>query len=380
MRVLICHERFIGRFGADRVFLILARRLRQMGAHVTLMGGRFDDELAAEAADARIETPLDRPAQELEDRTVEWLSQKWAPQLAPWEVPDLIVVGGWPFFSAIPIFRAVSPRVLFIDCGVVPLEGFGGEQLKVLQQLRELRTRFLRYCTHISPISRFLLRTQSLPQAGPQTRCAPVLLGVDHLDDVRTTAPLPERVAELVAEGRRLILLLGRFEAQGYKNSPAGFTFLDQLRCLEADSTLLVLEKENRLPIPSHLKPHVVGLGHPDDAGLVAVMRHVHLGVSVSKWEGFNLPFAEMFWLGKPALAFDVAAHPEVAIDPWFLARDMPDMVARAAWILQNGRMVPTLDDERVAAYRQRFTWQGFVDETVRLAGIDPRVLPAFSR
>jgi hypothetical protein len=345
MRVLICHERFIGRFGADRVFLILARRLRQMGAHVTLMGGRFDDELAAEAADARIETPLDRPAQELEGRTVEWLSQKWASQLAPWQAPDLIVVGGWPFFSAIPIFRAVSPRVLFIDCGVVPLEGFGGEQLKVLQQLRELRTRFLRYCTHISPISRFLLRTQSLPQAGPQTRCAPVLLGVDHLDDVRTTAP-----------------------------------FLDQLRCLEADSTLLVLEKANRLPIPSHLKPHVVGLGHPDDAGLVTVMRHVHLGVSVSKWEGFNLPFAEMFWLGKPALAFDVAAHPEVAIDPWFLARDMPDMVARAAWILQKGRMVPTLDDERVAAYRQRFTWQGFVEETVRLAGIDPRILPAFAR
>jgi hypothetical protein len=242
MRVLICHERFIARFGADRVLLILARRLRALGAHVTLMGARFDDALLDGVADVRLDTPLDVRAQELEERTAQWLASEWAPTLAPGEAPDLVIVGGWPFFSAIPLFRALSRRVLFIDCGVVPEEGYGETQRFLLRRLTELRKRYLRYCTDIAANSRFTLESQAIPQAGPGVRCAAVLNGVDHVDEMPVNAPLPDAVSRLIDEGRRLVLLLGRFETVGYKNSAASFRVLDHLRTIEPQATMLALE------------------------------------------------------------------------------------------------------------------------------------------
>ena len=181
MRVLICHERFIARFGADRVLLILARRLREVGAHVTLMGARFDNDLLSDAADDVIVTPLDVAAPQLEERTLEWLCAEWANRLGVDEAPDLVIVGGWPFFTAIPLFRTMCRRVLFIDCGVVPEDGYSEGHRQLLRRLVALRKKFLPYCTHISANSRFTLESQSLPQAGPRVDCLPVLNGVDHL-------------------------------------------------------------------------------------------------------------------------------------------------------------------------------------------------------
>jgi glycosyltransferase involved in cell wall biosynthesis len=377
MRVLICHERFIGRFGADRVLLILARRFRELGAHVTLMGARFDDALVAPAADACIVTPLDVRAPELEARTRGWLADTWARSIAAGQEPDLVIVGGWPFFTAIPLFRALSRRVLFIDCGVVPEEGYASSHRALLRHLVDVRTKFLPYCTHIAANSRFTMRSQSLPQAGRGVRCAAVLNGIDHLADVQGEAELPADVQELMRDGRRLILLLGRFEPVGYKNSAAAFAVLELLRTVEPGATLLVLEPPERVRAPSSLTDHVRGIGYPDDAGLLALMRHVELGLSVSAWEGFNLPLAEMFWLGKPALAFDVAAHPEVVFDRWYLAAGVEEMSAKAAWVLQGASVVPPIDGPALTRYQQRFTWDHFVEEIVDLVELDPRLLPA---
>ena len=379
MRVVICHERFLARFGADRVLLILARRLRQLGAHVTLMGGRFDESVLADAADARIVTPLDTAAPELEERTRDWLCREWTPGLGLDDAPDLVIVGGWPFFSAIPLFRAIAKRVLFIDCGVVPEEGYAAPQRALLRQLTMLRTRFLRDCTHIAANSRFTLESQSLPQAGPAVACAAVLNGIDHLADAPASASLPDALEAQLQAHQALILLLGRFEPVGYKDSGAAFQVMERVRLLYPSCGLLVLESPERLAVPPSLAPHVIGLGHPDDSTLMALMRRVDLGWSVSQWEGFNLPLAEMFWLGKPAVAFNLAAHPEVVPDPWFLAEDVSEMAAKTAWILRQVPVVPPLTDENLRAYRQRFTWDHFVEETIRLVGLDERLLPIFA-
>jgi glycosyltransferase involved in cell wall biosynthesis len=380
MRVLICHERFIARFGADRVLLILARRLREAGAHVTLMGARFDNDLLSDAADEVIITPLDVVAPQLEERTLEWLCSEWANRLAIDEGPELVSVGGWPFFTAIPLFRTMCRRILFIDCGVVPEDGYSEGHRQLLRRLVALRKKFLPYCTHISANSRFTLESQSLPQAGPRVDCAPVLNGVDHLQPfVGSSLDLSTELEARLAVHRRNVLLLGRFEPVGYKNSGAAFEVLEQLLTVEPSTMMLVLEPPDRITVPASLEGHVVGIGYPDDRDLLTLMRRVDLGLSVSRWEGFNLPLAEMFWLGKPALAFNLAAHPEVVPDPWFLADDVADMAAKAAWLLQGGSIAPALDAPVLAAYRQRFTWDRFVEETVRLVGFDTRLLPSSS-
>jgi glycosyltransferase involved in cell wall biosynthesis len=67
---------------------------------------------------------------------------------------------------------------------------------------------------------------------------------------------------------------------------------------------------------------------------LQGVMAQVDAGVSVSLWEGFNLPLAEMQWIGKPVVVFDAGAHPEVVAHPYFLAPDVELLVERLAGCL----------------------------------------------
>jgi glycosyltransferase involved in cell wall biosynthesis len=180
---------------------------------------------------------------------------------------------------------------------------------------------------------------------------------------------VPHVLSDLEARGRPAILLLGRFEPLGYKNSAAAFDVLSAVHAVDPRPALLVLEPPERLDVPRALRPHVFGLGYPSDAALVEVMRRCALGWSVSQWEGFNLPLAEMFWLQRPALAFDLAAHPEVVPDRWFLARDAADMAARTLLVLQGSGAVPVLDDRTLTDYRCFFTWDRFVREIFDLIG-----------
>ena len=371
MRVLICHERFIGRYGADRVLLILARAFRAAAAHVTLMGARFDDDAIAGAADEVIASPFDVAAPELEARTAGWVAREWDMGAASGSGYDLVVVGGWPFFSATPCFRAIAPRVLFVDCGVVPDAGYSESTRRLLRQLVTLRRRFLPACTHVAANSRFTMRSQASADAGSDVSCDAVLNGVDHLPVADAgCADVPSVLRELEAQGRPAVLLLGRFEPVGYKDSSAAFDVLSAVHLVDPSPALLVLEPHEQLEIPSRMRSHVFGIGYPSDAALVAVMRRCALGWSVSRWEGFNLPLAEMFWLARPALAFDLAAHPEVVPDRWFLARDTADMAARTLLVLQGSRAVPALDDRALADYRAFFTWERFVREIGALVGL----------
>ena len=58
-------------------------------------------------------------------------------------------------------------------------------------------------------------------------------------------------------------------------------------------------------------------------------MANAQLGLSVSHWEGFNLPLAEMQQLRKPVLVLNIGAHPEVVADARQLCADEHDMAAR---------------------------------------------------
>lgn len=58
--------------------------------------------------------------------------------------------------------------------------------------------------------------------------------------------------------------------------------------------------------------------------------------ISTSIWEGFILPIAEMQQSSVPVLAYNVAAHPEVIIDPW-LCVDTQEIITKSIFIINNG-------------------------------------------
>jgi glycosyltransferase involved in cell wall biosynthesis/cephalosporin hydroxylase len=371
MNVLLCNERLLFRFGMDRVLLLLAEQLTALGHRVTAVANRCD-RAVLEAVVARV---IDVPPQSgeylaLDDRTRAWLEGAWNASFPPGTAPDLAIVGGWPFFSAIPWLRRKGVKVVFVDFGAVPLDGYTGAARVIQERVRTLRRHYLPDASLVVAISEFIARSQSAVDVAGRVPVLPVLLGADHLarptwsadrlgragsrgDAVRT-------LATLKARGRRTVLALGRWEPGCYKNSEAALAIVDRLRADVPGAMLLVLEEPAKLDVPPGLRDAVVALGHPDDGELAEVIAQVDLGISVSRWEGFNLPLAEMQWLGRPALAFDVAAHPEVVADPWYLCRDVADMAAKASEILRGGG--PDEDARRAALdrFRARFRWEAF--------------------
>jgi glycosyltransferase involved in cell wall biosynthesis len=117
------------------------------------------------------------------------------------------------------------------------------------------------------------------------------------------------------------------------------------------------LADEKNLAIPDDLTDVVLPLGTPSDQGLLAIMQAVDLGLSMSFWEGFNLPLVEMQHVGRPVLAFTTGANPEVIADPWFMCRDQAQMVEKGNCLLGWGELPPSRSLRALLEYKKRFPW-----------------------
>lgn len=373
-RVLICHERFLFRYGADRVFILIAEKLRALGCHVTLLGARFDQHLLHAAADEMERMPTPRDYARLDEFCSRWLKSDFEPRYSATGF-DLVVHGGWPLFGGTATFRRLAPKVLFLDHGIVPAEGYPPGTQDIFDLIRQLRRRNLPGCTHAAGVSQFIVESQTAPDVGPEVPVRAILNGTDHF----SSAPAGEiedesltLVRRLKAEGHPLILNLGRIECGTYKNSQVSAEVLRMVRTALPSARLLLLEKTENLRAPFEAAEDIIPLGFPSDAALRAIIGAVDVGLSVSLWEGFNLPLVELLHSGTPAIAFRIGAHPEVVPDPWFLAGDPFEAAAKIVTVLEDG--VPArqrLAAESAQRHWAHLTWDRFVREMVEFVALE---------
>ncbi len=360
LHVVVCNERLLPRFGLDRALLLLGRGLVGRGHRVTFVCARCDQDAVAAVSRALIQLPrlasLDLHGAEAE--AAGWLAEHWG-ELSAERAPDVVVSGGWPFLRVAEVCARLGVPSLFIDAGAVPHDGMTEDARIGQRELRRARARALPRFTAVAPSSAFIRETQTLPDRGTARGVHTVPLGADHLAAPMFAAPTGgaptggaptggasvaaadaealARVGALTAAGLAPILLLGRFEAEGYKNSPRGFEVLARILERVPEARLLVLARSDELAPPEAARHAVVPLGFIGDAALAAIMRACRLGLSVSLWEGFNLPLVEMQWGGGLALAFNVGAHPEVVLDPWLLCGGVAEMADKAVRVLRDG-------------------------------------------
>ena len=102
MKILICAERFLFRFGLDRVLLLIAQALSKRGHEVTIMGCRFDDQVVGQVAQRILKIP---PCGDnyinYNNIVSEWLEHEWKNIFPIDQKPEIVIIGGWPFFEAI---------------------------------------------------------------------------------------------------------------------------------------------------------------------------------------------------------------------------------------------------------------------------------------
>jgi glycosyltransferase involved in cell wall biosynthesis len=371
LHVLICNERFLPRFGLDRILLLLAEFIAARKMRVSLCCLRYDLEILGNLADHVQQISLTQGSgiAEVDRLVAEKVLEAWDSKR-----PDVLVSGGWPFFELAARAPSYGVPSLFIDAGAVPHDGFIGPALLAQQEIRFLREMYLPFVSGITSISEFIRSSQSEPDRGSDLGITKVLLGADHLLNASAGATpaiseseerIIQKIDLAIKKGKKHVLALGRFEQVGYKNSPAVFEIFSKISKVSPDTQLVVLAGPEQLIVPSALRVRTTCLRTLSDAALVEVMKRSALGISVSLWEGFNLPLAEMQWLGKPALAFAIGAHPEVVVDPWFLCASREEMIRKAARILKHDLPPAIHRLGRYEKFRDRFRWSSTLDQWV---------------
>ena len=373
MHLIICNERLLFRFGVDRVLLLLAQGLKARGWRVTFVAQRLDHQVLERiGGDILQPEPYAGPYLNLDTATAEWLAaHRDAFVAGPHDTVALI--GGWPFYSAVALFRQWGIPVVALDCGGVPFDNLQGPAREVQERLRSLRREYLPEAQVVTPISDFIARTQSQPDAGSQARICTIHLGADHLDQdagavLWSSAGTGDEAQKSTGEGP-FILNLGRWETGNYKNSEALFPLARRLLQQHPGARIGVLATAEELLPPEDLQACFVPLGHPDDAAMARIMARADLGLSVSLWEGFNLPLAEMQRLYRPVLAFRIGAHPEVAAHPDQLCDTAEQMIERALAVLDGQLLQGEEWRQAVDRFRDRFTWGRTVDAYAELLG-----------
>ncbi|QGM96092.1 glycosyltransferase family 4 protein [Methylocystis parvus] len=370
--ILICNERIVFRFGVDRILIELAKTLAADGWRVTFACLRCEREVVrAISPHIHIVEAGHGGLFEVEAACGRFLEEQWEEieQDAP---VDAIVCGGFPFFHVAAFGERRGVPTIFIDAGAVPHDGLSEAQIAAQRAVRRLRALSLPYFDRVLPISDFIEQSQTIPDRGSRAGVEKIPLGVDHLagkvfaskgglsQEERSQI---ERLEMLIARKNALVLSLGRFEGAGYKNSGASFLLLRELlrRARDSDGVdirLLVLGKTQEIDVPADLQDHVICVGTPSDEALTRIMGLAHVGFSPSLWEGFNLPIGEMQILGKPVFAFNVGAHPEVILHPWFLCASVAEAAEKIERALTGRLPGRAFNQARIEDFRARFTWR----------------------
>jgi GT2 family glycosyltransferase/glycosyltransferase involved in cell wall biosynthesis len=306
MRIGFATERMLTGFGVDLCVDRLATGLLQRGHDVTVYCSMVDQVHLTRPYQLR-RTPVKStkffPLQDREGRS-------WA-HVFDRDGLDVVEIHTFPFFGTV---QYLQTPVVAVDHGVCSTMGMPFWLRADFAYLRwTLYYRDLPRATRLVTISDFLRRQMPRKLA----RCAAVVpWGSEHYwRPVETDEALSYRRGHGIADDQVLALYVGRLNHKGqpYKGIAE---LLEHHRALREEGLSVALL--------------CIGYGSEQDARAIAAAggtavlcapsgemavayRAADLFVTCSRWEGFGLPLLEAQRFGRPAVAYAIGAHPEVA-------------------------------------------------------------------
>ena len=302
MNILIAHERFLFRFGVDRVMIELINQFNQLGHSITLITYRIILPAIQSLTNKINIIPVINKTN-LEQNSLDYLTSNWTKISI--NQYDVVLIGGWPFCSSIPFFKSQGLLVVVSDHGIP------NEDVPFFNYYRVLRDTYFNYSDKIIGVSQYVSKQLD------HSNYSVIHNGGDHLRtpfwkkrDLPMFLPVIPYLSYLSRQHK--ILLLGRWNITNYKNSDSIFRILSHLLKITKDFVIFVCEDKRKINIPIEFQPYLIPIGYPDDEELLTLIRSVDVGLSVSLWEGFNLPLLETQWEHKPVMCFNKGAHPEI--------------------------------------------------------------------
>ncbi len=351
MRVGFITERMLRGFGVDLVIDRVAKGLAARGHEVTVYASVTDETLGD--GDYRLEL-IPTPAHAFFPR-YDASAQRHLEQLNQ-AGNDVYLVETFPFFSLLP---RLAPPAVAVDHGVCSTEGFPARLRANFAYMRYAQQHgYFRFADTVVTVSGYLKR--ELPSF-LQGRTRVIYNGADHYQGGdgkalrRELGVQPEEV---------LLLYVGRLNPrhQPYKGTSELVQVFRVLRRTRPEVRLLMVgfgSDEDRRWLEGE---GVLVMANAPAEQMPSIFAACDIYVTASRWEGFDLPLVEAQSFGKPVVALDIGAHPEVVgrNRSGFLVENTGELGGAIALLAADRRLRAAMG----AAAREnaaRFTWAAAV-------------------
>ena len=360
-RIGILTERMKLGYGVDLVVHETAKRLTNHGYEVTVFTGSVDPIYASVEYDiVRLgdgERLADIFSQEFFERAVHSLKDS---QIDVWILESL------PFYY----WRdSLQGPVIFVEHGT-PFPELFPREVSLSVRLARLTKRervfsAIRPYDRIVAISRFI--ASELPESAAD-RTEIIYNGCDHYPLVQSCEAEAFRKELGLSDADILLAYVGRIDfdtkKQPYKSVDRLVEVCQRIR-VDVPHVRLLLAGRADAAIERRLSDMgIIPLLNVPEQEIALALAAADLFVSMSLWEGFDLPLCEAQFQGTPCVAMRCAAHPELldGTGAGVLAEDDAEF-ERAIRMLANDRDSRSEMSRRARDNSRRFLWETNVDK-----------------
>jgi len=307
VRVGIVCERMLTGFGVDLAVDKLAQGLSERGHEVVvycaLEDGTYRDR------GYRIRLIPTTPSRVFP--LTEYRARKWA-RLLDQENLDVVQVHTFPFFRLLPL---LSTPTVAVDHGVSPTMGMPRWlRADFAYAKARLHNDYLPRASEVVTISDFL--RDGMP-ADVSRRATVIPWGTEHyFHDVTDTERREFRARVGASEDSVLSLYVGRLNQAGqpYKGVGELLEHFVELRAKTPSADLLCIGFGDHGDAAEIRRAGAIPLIKAPASEMATAYSAADLVVTCSRWEGFGLPLAEAQRFGRPAVAYNIGAHPEICL------------------------------------------------------------------
>ena len=279
---------------------------------------------------------------------------------------QVIVAHTSPFYEMLPTLKA-RYRVFAWEYGDPPPQLFpDAAQRSAVKQFKVPRVYPM--LDGVVAISKFIARDCDWPESKI------IYCGCDHMPDLGSKVMPSEETSHRPPPLRvGTLMRLGKGEAL-YKGNQSFRDLSRSLRQSGVDVECHVMGRGSQADAEDFEREGIHVHLNASDEEKQKYLRNLDIFVSLSIWEGFNLPLVEAQAMGTIGLALNLGAHPEVTPFVFDTLEDIKRFVESCA------RNRTILFERGVRAYqyvRRRFRWSHAVDEWLAWTGL-PRTATDF--
>lgn len=296
---------------------------------------------------------------------------------------DVWLVESLPFYYWL---EHLPGPVVVVEHGTPYPELFAGDlslAVRIARLLKRERVfKRLRSCDRIVAVSQFLASELPKEVAGVATV---IYNGCDHYARIDKEQCRAFREELGVAPSDMLLVFVGRIDfdqtRQPYKRVDELIASWQRLNARLPAAKLLLVGRSDTLTKGELAQTGAIPILNAPPETVARALASSDLFVSMSRWEGFDLPLCEAQFQGTPCVAFRCGAHPELIDGTGAgVLVDSEEEFERAVEALYNDRVRLASMSQRAMENSRRFTWHRNVEmmEAVIRDALGASQLPVF--